>query len=457
MTTDMPTETPTDMSAETPADMPTETPTDMPAETPTAMPTETPTETPPKPKRRRRKGRLHDRPRKPLDLQLTGFAPGGKAIAHAPDGRVVFVEYGIPGERVIAEVTADKASYLEATTVLVLEESPQRVQPRCPYFGRCGGCQLQHINYREQLRLKTDVVREQLRRIGRFEDPPLRDMVGMTHPWAYRNHMRFTVRREGDIGFMERGSHRFLRIERCDIALERVNRVLADVQDVTFGTRQITVRVGEHTGDLLVQPRLKWRPRRRGRTRSGQKQYRERLLGQQYRISSAAFFQVNTRQAERLVELVIARVLAVRPRVVVDAFSGVGTFAALLAREVPEVVTIEESAAADGDAEANLSALPNVTRLTGTVEETLPGLTPSPDVVVLDPPRVGITGSVIDALFTSAARRIVYVSCDPATLARDLRLLADVGFELTEVQPIDMFPQTQHIECVAILDRAGDG
>ena len=118
---------------------------------------------------------------------------------------------------------------------------------------------------------------------------------------------------------------------------------------------------------------------------------------------------------------------------------------------------VDQSAAADGDAEANLSALPNVTRLTGTVEETLPGLTPSPDVVVLDPPRVGITGSVIDALFTSAARRIVYVSCDPATLARDLRLLADVGFELTEVQPIDMFPQTQHIECVAILDRAGDG
>ena len=413
------------------------------------------TETASKPRRRRRRRsrRQHDRPLKPLELTLTGFAHGGRAVARAPDGRVVFVDYGVPGERVIAEVTAETPSYLEATTVRVLEASEHRVEPRCEYFGRCGGCQLQHIDYPEQLRLKTEVVRDHLQRIGRFEQPPVGDMVGMEEPWGYRNHMRFTARREGDVGFMERGSHRFLRIERCEIAVDEVNRVLTQVQGTTMATRQIAVRTGEHTGDLLVQPKLRWRPGRTRRVKSGQQHYTEELLGRRYRISAAAFFQVNSRQAAQLLELVVQRVLDAKPQTVVDAYSGVGTFAAQLAGDVPRVVTIETQTAAGDDAEVNLAGLNNVTRLTGNVEELLPDLDPSPDVIVIDPPRAGIDRAVIDAILASRARRVVYVSCEPSTLARDLRLLADGGFTLAEVQPIDMFPHTQHIECVSTLDR----
>ncbi len=409
-------------------------------------------------RRKRRKQEAPDVP--PLELELTGFAQGGKAVAHAPDGRVVFVEYGIPGERVLARLTAEHASYLEATVIEVLEPSPHRVVPRCEYFGRCGGCQLQHVDYPEQLRLKAAVVREQLQHIGGFEHPPVREMLGMAEPWAYRNHMRFTVRREGDVGFMERGTHRFLRIAHCAIALERVNEVLREVQDATTGTRQVAVRMGERTGDVLVQPALRWRPGppsgagAQEPVPSGQRSYREHLLGHDFRISSAAFFQVNTRQAERLAALVVERVTAAAPRVVVDAYSGVGTFAALLAGSVSEVVAIEESAAACADAEVNLDGLSNVRMLVGPVERLLPGLEPSPDAVVIDPPRAGIKREVVDAIIASTARRVVYVSCDPGTLARDLRLLVDGGFTLAEVQPVDMFPQTQHIECVVTLDRA---
>ena len=401
-----------------------------------------------------------DRPRKPLELELTGFAAGGKAVARAPDGRVAFVEYGIPGERVLAEITAEEPSYIEATTVEVREPSELRVEPRCRYFGRCGGCQLQHVAYGEQLRLKTGVVRDQLRRIGRFEDEAidgvLREMIGMADPWAYRNHMRFTVRRDGDIGFMEHGSHRFLRIDHCEIALPAANRVLQDAQGRTMQTRALTVRVGEHSGELLVQPKLRWRPHRRGRTRSGQPHYHELLRGARYRVSSPAFFQVNSRQAERLIELVVARARAVQPRLVADAYSGVGTFAVALAQVVPDVVTIEYSAAAGDDAELNLAPYENVRRIVGTVEEQLPALDPQPDVVVVDPPRAGLDASVVDAIIDSRARRLVYVSCDPATLARDLRRFADGGLTLGEVQPIDMFPHTQHIECISTLDRASD-
>ena len=399
-----------------------------------------------------------DRPRKPLEVELTGFAAGGKAVGRAPDGRIVFVDYAMPGERVLAEIAAETPSYIEATTIEVREPSEQRVEPRCQYFGRCGGCQLQHISYGEQLRLKTGIVRDQLRRIGRFEDAAidgvLQEMIGMADPWAYRNHMRFTVRRDGEVGFMEHGSHRFLRIDHCEIALPAANRVLRDAQGRTMQTRALTVRAGEHSDELLVQPKLRWRPHRRGNTRSGQTHYHELLRGARYRVSSPAFFQVNSRQAERLIELVVARARAVQPRLVADAYSGVGTFAVALAQVVPDVVTIEASAAAGDDAEVNLAPYDNVRRIVGTVEEQLPALDPVPDVVVVDPPRAGLDASVIDAIVGSGVRRLVYVSCDPATLARDLRRLADGGMELSELQPIDMFPHTQHIECISTLDRA---
>ncbi len=389
-----------------------------------------------------------------MELELTGFAAGGKTVAHAPDGRVVFVEYGIPGERVIVEFKEEQPTYLEARTTEVVDASPHRIEPRCEYFGRCGGCQLQHIDYAEQLSLKTGVVQEQFERIGRFDAPPVRPMLGMEQPWAYRNHMRFTARLEGYVGFMERGTHRFLKVEQCPIAIDAVNEVLTDVQDATTGTRQIAIRMGEQSGELLVQPKLEWRPGQQGTTESGQPWYNERLLGRDFRISSAAFFQVNTRQAERLAQLVIERVTAVAPTVAVDAYSGVGTFAALLAEHVPQVVAIEESAAATADAKLNFDGLYNVEMVAGLVEDVLPDFTPAPDVVMIDPPRAGMRREVVDGLLASRTTRVVYVSCDPATLARDVRLLVDGGFDLTGVQPIDMFPQTQHIECVTVLDRS---
>jgi 23S rRNA (uracil1939-C5)-methyltransferase len=406
----------------------------------------------------RKSRQLHNRPLVPIEVTLTGFASGGKAVGHAADGRVVFVEYALPGERVIAEITDDRPSYIEATAVLVLDASEDRIAPPCQYFGKCGGCQLQHVAYRRQLELKTGIVRDQLQRIGRFSaedvEALVRPMLGMDEPWGYRNHNRFTVRRDGEVGFMQRGTHRFMRIDECLIAHPKVNEVLRVAQGRTMQARQLSVRVGVNTGDRMIQPRLQWRPHSRGpRPSTGQTHYSEELNGVRYRISGPAFFQVNTPQAERLVAMVVGHVLEVNARVVVDAYAGVGTFAAQLASRVDHVVTIEESAAAGDDAEVNLARLDNVTRIVGKVEDTLPGMSPSPDVVVIDPPRSGLFPGVVEAIIDSAAKRVVYVSCDPATLARDLRLFVDGGFTIREVQPVDMFPHTQHIENVTVLDR----
>ena len=411
-------------------------------------------------RRRRRRRRARGELPPPVELRVEGFAAGGTCVARGPDGRVMFVEYALPGELVLAEITAESPSYLEARAIEIREASPRRVEPACPYFGTCGGCQLQHVDYEEQLALKTGLVRDQLRRIGRFADPPVSPARGMAEPWGYRNHMRFTVRRSGDIGFMRRGTHQFLRVDRCPIAHDAVNAVLRRAQRKTTGTRQLSVRVGEATGELLIQPTLRFRPGRRPLA-SGQTHYHEALGGRLFRISAAAFFQVNTRQAEQLVRIVRERVREARPGVVVDAYSGVGTFAALLAGDGDvRVIAVEESAAAGDDAEVNLAGLANVTRLTGSVEDVLPGLEPAPDVVVVDPPRTGLGPGIVDALLVSACRRLVYVSCDPATLARDLRLLAEGDqaggrrpFSLRSVEPLDMFPHTQHVECIATLDR----
>ena len=408
-------------------------------------------------RRRRRKRRVDPGPPEILELELTGIAAGGKAMGRAPDGRVVFVSYAIPGELVIAEVTKTCSQYLEARTVRVLKPSPFRVEPRCQYFGQCGGCQLQHVEYAEQLRMKTHIVREQLIRIGRFHDEEsgvLRAAIAMETPWNYRNHMRFTVWRDGQVGLMRQGTRRLLRIDKCEIACEQVNQALENVQEATTGTQQLSVRIGQNTGALLIQPQLTWRDTsKKPPVESGQKTFTEMLLGRRYQISAAAFFQVNTTQAERLVEHIIKKIKEISPRVVVDAYAGVGVFASHLAAHVDRVLAIEESSSAATDAVVNLAGLSNVEWMTARVEDVLPGRDPLPDVVIIDPPRRGLQPEVIGVLVASLARRVIYVSCDPATLARDLRRLVDGGFELVEVQPIDMFPHTQHIECVATLDR----
>ena len=411
---------------------------------------------PRKRQRRRRRGRLVDRPRTPVELELTGFAAGGVAMGRAPDGRIAFVEFGIPGERVIAEITSEESSYIEARTVMVQEASPERVEPRCAYYGRCGGCQLQHIAYGEQLRLKAGVVREQMRRIGRFEnaeiDGVLREMIGMTDPWAYRNHMRFTVRRDGDIA-----SWSTARTASCasTTARSRYPRPTASPQ-----------RAGPHDADQAAHG-----PSGRAHRRSA-------------RAAEAALAAGPPRQrAQRPKAIPRAAARRALPSLLAGVLPGqlaaggaadragrrarTRRNAAARCRRLLRRRHLRRRARAGGAGcrhhrglqrrrrrrRGEPRAHPNVRRITGTVEEQLPLLDPQPDVVVADPPRAGLDASIIETLIDSDVRRMVYVSCDPATLARDLRRFVDGGFTIAEVQPIDMFPHTQHIECITTLDR----
>jgi 23S rRNA (uracil1939-C5)-methyltransferase len=379
-----------------------------------------------------------------LQFRVGEIVAGGAAKAQLEDGRVAFIHFAAEGELVEARIDRVHADYVEGVTLRVLEPSAARVEPECALFGSCGGCQLQHLAYEAQLEAKRGIVCEQLRRIGHLDDSVVAPMAGAENPWEYRNHVRFsTGRRHGDLGFVPRDGHGLLRIDRCPIADPWVNGMLPELQGMGAKLHQVQLRHNPQSGSFLVNPEIPGAP-----IATGQKEYTEVLGGREFVVSASAFFQVNNAQAEQMVRLV-GEALPAHGRLLVDAFAGVGTFAAIFAGRFDRVIAIEESHSAVRDARRNLEGLANTEICAAKVEDVLPGLEVPPDAVLLDPPRAGCFPAVIEALTRFKAPALVYVSCNPSTFARDARLLVDGGYVLERVTPLDMFPQTAHIECVA--------
>ena len=382
-----------------------------------------------------------------LRVRLQGWGRLGEALAQHDD-IPLFVFGGIDGEEVEAEIVRRHRRYLAARVVRVIEPSPHRVEPPCPHFGACTGCQWQHISEERQRELKHSAVVDALERIGGLADAPVADIMTAPAPFGYRNHARFTVGPQGALGYVNRESRRFVPIDRCMLMDEGINSALGQLQGHCADTTQLSVRYGTGTGDMLVQPTLR---NPEVPIATGQKHFRERMGGHVFRVGSPSFFQVNTPQAERMVDLVRQELELSGDEVVADVYAGVGTFAALLAPYCRHVVAIEESSAAMDDAEVNCEGIASLELLRARAEDALAEMERCPDAVVLDPPRAGCHPSMLESLVRLRPRRVVYVSCDPSTLARDLKVLCAGGFELRNVQPIDMFPQTHHVECVATL------
>jgi 23S rRNA (uracil1939-C5)-methyltransferase len=397
------------------------------------------------------------------------MAYGGEAVGRF-EGKAIFVPYTIPGETVRVQVVADKGRFARARLLDVLTPSPHRVPPPCRHFGDCGGCHWQHVEYQAQLEYKRSIVLSQLQRIAGLGDAPVRPTLGMESPWHYRNHVQFGVGENGGLGFMIAGSHRVVPIERC-LLMHALLEELYDSLDIEApGLRRLTLRAGVNTGERMIilemaedQPPevevdlpisfVLLRSDGTSVTLLGSSYIHERLAGRVYRVSAPSFFQVNTPQAEMLVSMVRTYLNATTDDNILDAYCGVGTFSLELARTASHVVGIESSAPALADAVANAADVDNVRFVHGPVAEILSTLDLRAPLAVLDPPREGVGPEVVAALARLAVRRIVYVSCDPATLARDIKGMVAAGYILREVQPVDMFPQTYHIESVALLER----
>lgn len=384
-----------------------------------------------------------------LNLKLDGMGRLGEALARH-NGMRVFVFGGIPGEEVLAEVVRQHRNYAAARVVKVIVPSSQRVEAPCPYFGPCTGCQWQHIRYEHQLELKRRTVQEAMERVGGIAEAPVAPVVPAPETLGYRNHARFTVGPGGTLGFVNRESRRLVPIDRCLLMHPWINQALSQLQGRCGETTQLSIRYGINTGQWLLQPALQASG---APLTSGQKHYEEALHNKCFRISASSFFQVNTTQAEQLVQLVRERLALAGEELVVDAYAGVGTFAVLMAPFAHRVIAIEESASAIKDAQINIHGLHNVELAQAKTEELLESLPQAPDALILDPPRTGCHPAALRAILLRPPRRIVYVSCDPRALARDLRVLCRGPFILEEVLPIDLFPQTHHIECIATLSH----
>lgn len=413
-------------------------------------------------------------------VDLTSMAHGGAALGRDEAGRVLFVPYAIPGEKVHVRPAIGKRGYAHAELLEVLEPSAHRVQPCCPHFGRCGGCHFQHIAYSAQLDFKAEVVKDQLKRVGKFDGPPVEETLPSPSAWEYRNRVSLSLTSDGQLGFWSPLEERVIPIRECHIMRSELQSLYQDLDLDLPGLRRLTLRVGavpdgepDSAGDLLVvfeiddvePPELKadfavsaaiLLPTGESASLIGDRFLVEMCAGREWRVSPGSFFQVNPGAAEYLPRLVGELAALTGTESVLELYSGVGLLTGRLSAGADRVVGIEASPDAVADAAVNLEDTENVELYQGAVEEVLPALTDRAfQVVVLDPPRSGVEPAVIDALLEIGAGRIVYVSCDPATFARDARRLARGGYRLQTVRPVDMFPQTFHIETVSLLQARG--
>lgn len=438
-----------------------------------------------------------------VELGFNDLLANGQAVGRT-GGMVVFCFGPLPQERARVRITTVKPKYAVAEMLSLTLRSPFRAQPFCPVFGTCGGCQVQHMAYAAQLGWKRDVVKNALQRIGGFAEIDVRDPVGMINPRAYRNKMSLVVDHSAggsNVGFYQQRSHDLVPISACPIVMPNLNAQIGRLNDMlgmppfkeAFAqTRHIVSRTAKATEQTVVtfttaQPSpelaasapalMKQLPRTVGVTNSfdltsenaivgrkhalmaGQPQIEEQIAGVRYRVSAGSFFQVNVEIVGRIFEFMRAGLDV--PRKIVDLYCGAGTFSLYFAKLGSEVLGVEENPQAIAEARENaaLNDVPGSVRfVSGRVEdmvrrgEVAKALRDT-QIVFLDPPRKGSDEITLSAVAESGVPNIWYLSCDPATLARDLKFLAAKGYRLGVVQPFDMFPHTGHIETLVTLYR----
>ncbi|WP_394296695.1 class I SAM-dependent RNA methyltransferase [Nocardiopsis potens] len=412
-----------------------------------------------------------------IELRVEGVAHGGWCVGRDGD-LVVFVRHTLPGERVIAQVTERTKRFLRADAVEVLEASPDRVEAPCRFAGpgRCGGCDWQHASLEAQRRMKGEVVAEQLRRIAGIDrEVAVEELPGTPDGLGWRTRVRYGVDAEGRAGLRRHRSHELEHVDTCVIAHPEVERLgvtrlpwpgVSEVEAVASGSGGDRAVIAAPSGKrlpALPRPEASAAVLRRlkgGRTQAvrGRKGIREYVSGREYRVAAGGFWQVHPAAAETLTAAVLEALAPEPGQTALDLYCGAGLFAGALAEAVGEdgrVMGVEGQHEAVRDAAHNLRDLPQVRIEGGDVAAQLREWSDlRADIAVLDPPRAGAGPEVVSALTAMRLRRIAYVSCDPATLARDIAAFAEAGFRLENLRAFDAFPMTHHVECLALLVKA---
>jgi 23S rRNA (uracil1939-C5)-methyltransferase len=397
-----------------------------------------------------------------IQLKIEKLIFGGDGLGRW-NNIAVFVPETVPGEVVKAKVTERKKSYAKAELVEILEKSSYRVEPKCPFFVKgCGGCQWMHIDYSEQLKIKREIVSETLKRVGKLDDVDVLPVLGMNSPYHYRNKATANVSRENNrnkIGFFAGNSHQVIDIYgktngKCLAQNQLNNRILSEIG--THLKSRLPKTIALRSGTEAVSINL---PKSLIRQLPSQDKIAKNVYiqinGKTFGVYGTSFFQTNTNQAEVLVNRVKHFLADTNGGVLLDIYSGVGLFGISVAHKFHKVIGIESSKSSIIDANENskLNDIQNTTWLHGKAREKFSQIDENIDVIILDPPREGCDKSLVKQIVKSSTKKIIYVSCDVATLSRDLRIIDESGFSVKQIQPIDMFPHTYHIECVADIER----
>ncbi len=404
-----------------------------------------------------------------LELELTQMAYGGDAIGRTPDGQVVFVPYGITGERVSVQMRDVRRGMPRAEIKQVLRPVPERVSPRCPHFRDCGGCHYQHILSEAQPGLKQKILSDQLKRLAGVSDPPVQPTVASPIAWNYRNTAQFHLSPSGKLGFQRAQSHSVVEIQECHLLEQPLLDLWSQLSlDAESGIQRVELRLGMND-ELLVMLESDSAEAPEAEldlplslvhispagtiVMAGEDGLWMSVLDNPFWVSAGSFFQVNTAQAERMVQQVLAWLPGDMHATLFDLYCGVGLFSLFLAPRYEHVVGVELSESACNDYALNLDRFEHVDLYQAAVEHVLPTLKGTPSAVVVDPPRSGLAPQALAALMNLKPTRLVYVSCDPATLSRDARTILAAGYQLEQVIPFDLFPQTFHIESMSLFTR----
>lgn len=448
------------------------------------------------------------KPGQEIELTIHGYGHDGEGVARYQNF-TIFVSDALKDETVLAKVVEVKRNFARGEILAMIKPAPERVTPHCQVSKDCGGCQFQHLDYRAQLITKQRRVSDAVERIGGLSGVTVHSTIGMIEPWRYRNKAQYPVGIAGgavNLGFYRKGTHQIVPMSDCWLQPVITNKIGRKIKELagkyrvpiynerTGGgmLRHILIKYGFSTNEVMVVlvinadsfldgskiardligafPEIKSVVQNINRSRDnvilgnvnrvlwGKDSITEKVGGLQFKISANSFFQVNPVQLQVLYSKALEYAGLSWKELVLDAYCGVGSLSLFLAKKAKQVYGIESVSEAVFNARENakLNGIENVEFLTGTVEKVLPNLLKRKlilDVAVLDPPRSGCEEVMLKTLAASKVKRIVYVSCNPGTLARDLKILDELGYKTYEIQPVDMFPHTHHVECVARIER----
>jgi 23S rRNA (uracil1939-C5)-methyltransferase len=403
-----------------------------------------------------------------LTFQPTSIANGGAGIARDAQERPVFIPFTIPGETVSARLLEEKAHYAHAELVAVIAASPDRVEPRCPHFGVCGGCHFQHMAYAAQLAAKQQIVVDQLQRIGGVTAVPITPTIPHPQPWAYRAETELTPTPEGGLGYWSPQQRQVIPIQECPIIHPDLFALWQDVDMVLPGLRKLTLRIGDDEAllaaleiDDVEPPELETDfpvsvaivlPDRTAATLVGDNYNIQSVRDRDFRVSPGCYFAPSPAMLAPTIETILRYAALTGQETVVDGYSGVGLFSAALAEQAASVTAVEINPDAIADTIVNLAHTDNVSLYEGWFEDVLPQLA-APDLLLVHPPEKGLSKAAIAAIGRQRPSRLIYVSSDVATLARDGKYLIQAGFTLKAIQPIDAAPQTYHLDTVSLWQR----